>query len=112
MPASWSRLVRFVAVEDGAIHWGEPEDGGDVGLAYEEGRRIRARLLASGDPLVGDGSLADGPSLTVARLLAPVPQATMGTTMVRVLGLYAVKRDLPHRQFLLALPSRIARADS
>ena len=81
----WSQLVRFVAVEDGAIHWGEPEDGGDVGLAYEEGRRIRARLLASGDPLVGDGSLADAPSLTVARLLAPVPQATMGTTMVREL---------------------------
>ena len=104
----WSQLVRFVAVEDGAIHWGEPEDGGDVGLAYEEGRRIRARLLASGDPLVGDSSLADGPSLTVARLLAPVPQATMGTTMVRVLCTSAGSCAICHT----GSPARLAQAHS
>ena len=87
MPAQWSRLVRFLAVEDGRVHWGEPVDSGsDVGLLYDAGRAISVRPLASDDPLVGDGSLSDGPLLTVARLLAPVPQATMGTTMVRVLS--------------------------
>ena len=84
MPAQWTRLVRFLAVEDGQVHWGQPLDGSaDIGLLYETGRMIRCQRLASDDPLVGDGALAEGPALTVARLLAPVPEATMATTMVR-----------------------------
>jgi hypothetical protein len=53
MAPTWSRLIRFVAEEDGHIHLGQVgEDILDVGIAAFEGIPISAKLI--------EGSLYDG----------------------------------------------------
>lgn len=69
MAPRWTRLIRFVAEEDGHIHLGQvDEDILDVGLAAVEGVPISARLIA--------GSLYDGvvsdTTMTVKQLLPPI----------------------------------------
>jgi hypothetical protein len=61
MTADWTHLVRFVAVEDGQIHLGQidAQEFPDVGLAIEEGKTIKAKLIhgTAFDGVVGDKSL-------------------------------------------------------
>ncbi|PON28862.1 fumarylacetoacetate hydrolase domain-containing protein 2A [Trichoderma gamsii] len=69
MAPSWTRLIRFVAEEDGHIHLGQvDEDILDVGLAAFEGVPISAKLI--------EGSLYDGvvsdTTMTVKQLLPPI----------------------------------------
>lgn len=53
MAPTWTRLIRFVAEEDGHIHLGQVDaDTLDVGIAAFEGTPIFARLI--------EGSLYDG----------------------------------------------------
>lgn len=53
MAPSWTRLIRFVAEEDGHIHLGQVDaDILDVGIAAFEGIPISAKLI--------EGSLYDG----------------------------------------------------
>ncbi|KAM0453144.1 hypothetical protein ACHAPV_009100 [Trichoderma viride] len=69
MAPRWTRLIRFVAEEDGHIHLGQvDEDILDVGLAAFEGVPISAKLI--------EGSLYDGvvsdTVMTVKQLLPPI----------------------------------------
>lgn len=53
MAPSWTRLIRFVAEEDGHIHLGQVDaDIPDVGIAAFKGIPISAKLI--------EGSLYDG----------------------------------------------------
>lgn len=54
MAPSWTRLIRFIAQEDGQIHLGEVDSKQlpDVGLASLNGEKIQARLVT--------GSVFDG----------------------------------------------------
>lgn len=61
MTSDWTHLVRFVAVEDGQIHLGQidAQEFPDVGLAVEQGKTIKAKLVYGTvfDGVVGDKSL-------------------------------------------------------
>ena len=54
MTPNWTRLIRFIAQEDGQIHLGEVDakQFPDVGLAALNGERITAKLI--------NGSVFDG----------------------------------------------------
>lgn len=58
MSPNWTRLIRFVAEEDGQIHLGEidHEQYPDVGLASLNNERIQARLVTGS---VFDGVITD-----------------------------------------------------
>ncbi|GJN87985.1 hypothetical protein Rhopal_000940-T1 [Rhodotorula paludigena] len=81
MPA-WDRLIRFVAHEDGQIYYGEPEQHGDLGLAYARGDRLTARVVPPDtNPFAAPTSSR---VLTVRRLLSPL--APHHVTAIRGLG--------------------------
>ncbi|GAA6059629.1 hypothetical protein JCM10212_004132 [Sporobolomyces blumeae] len=88
---TWSRLVRFIAEEDGKTYYGDVVESGDVGLSYSQGKRLTARPihLDSRDrsPLSSTfGTTPDASRpLTVRKLLAPL-DPTLVTT-IRGLGL-------------------------
>lgn len=63
---NWTRLVRFLAKEDGQIHLGEVNNV-DVGLAFVNGEKITAKLI--------NGSIYDG----------VVTEITMTVSVVRCL---------------------------
>lgn len=53
MAPNWTRLIRFVAEEDGHVHLGQVDAGiDDVGVAAVEGVPISAKLI--------QGSMYDG----------------------------------------------------
>lgn len=84
---AWSRLIRFIAVEDGLTYAGEPllPPTADVGQAFAAGSPpLQARILARDDPL--DTTLRLLPDVkTVKRLLSPLDRRThLGP--VRALG--------------------------
>ncbi|KAK4047060.1 hypothetical protein OIV83_005623 [Microbotryomycetes sp. JL201] len=82
--APWTRLVRFVAVEDGQVHYGEPvDDALDVGLAVHEGKPVSVHEVV-GSRLPFEGDVDAGRTLTVGKLLSPVP-AVAGS--IRCLGI-------------------------
>ena len=67
--AKWTHLIRFIAVEDRAIHLGQPVDTTrDVGLDLLNNVTTRAFLI---DGLLLDGEVTDI-VLTVSQLLSPV----------------------------------------
>ncbi|BGP37329.1 hypothetical protein JCM10450v2_001236 [Rhodotorula kratochvilovae] len=67
---AWSRLIRFVAQEDGQTYYGEPEQQGDLGVLHVNGGRITARLLAEQwSPFTSPTSSR---TLTVQTLLSPL----------------------------------------
>lgn len=83
----WTRLIRFIAVEDGLTYSGEPQlpPTADIGAAFVAGEPpIKARVLVRDDPL--DTSLRLLAELrTVARLLPPLdPQQHVAS--IRALG--------------------------
>ncbi|KAI6383282.1 hypothetical protein MCOR25_000201 [Pyricularia grisea] len=81
MAPSWTRLIRFIAEEDGLTHLGEVVGDADVGLAHHAGQKIQANLIT--------GSAFDGvvttKTLTVARLLCPLERSEV--PLIRCLGL-------------------------
>ncbi|PAV20787.1 fumarylacetoacetate hydrolase [Pyrrhoderma noxium] len=81
---SWSRLIRFVAVETAMVHIGEPVDANiDIGLAYHNKQTIQAREIIGSalDPT----SQVSQTILTVKELLAPLDRDEV--KLVRCLGL-------------------------
>ncbi|KAG5985964.1 hypothetical protein E4U54_005700 [Claviceps lovelessii] len=95
MPPNWSRLIRFVAREDGQIHLGEvdPAAHADVGLAVLEGRTVTARAITGS---VFDG-IVSSTTLTVRQLLCPLSPSDV--PLIRCMGLnyrdHAAEADLP-----------------
>lgn len=84
---AWTRLIRFIALEDGLTYAGEPvlSPTADVGQAFSSGSPpLQARILARDDPL--DTSLRLLPTLrTVQRLLSPLDRRTQ-LASIRALG--------------------------
>ncbi|GAA5865818.1 hypothetical protein JCM3774_003108 [Rhodotorula dairenensis] len=81
---AWSRLIRFIAREDGKEYYGEPEQEGDLGLLHESGSEITACVIAH--PFESpQGALARSRTLTVDRLLSPL--APRHIPAIRGLGL-------------------------
>ncbi|KAK4058562.1 hypothetical protein OIO90_000006 [Microbotryomycetes sp. JL221] len=71
--ARWTRLVRFIAREDGREHYGQPVDQDlDVGIAVYEGKDVITHEV-TGDRLLFDGEVDPSSKLTIDRLLSPVP---------------------------------------
>lgn len=84
---SWTRLIRFIAVEDGLTYSGEPllPPTEDVGASLVKGSPpLQARVLSRDDPL--DTSLRlTGTVKTVQRLLPPL-DPHIHVTSIRALG--------------------------
>lgn len=83
MAPSWTRLIRFVAVEDGLVHLGEVvgDAGLDVGLATFEKKTVRAKVVTGS---IFDGVVTDK-ILTVSQLLSPIDKSEV--PIIRCLGL-------------------------
>uniref|UniRef100_A0A3G9JYJ6 Caffeoylpyruvate hydrolase n=1 Tax=Neonothopanus nambi TaxID=71958 RepID=CPH_NEONM len=84
--STWSRLIRFVAIETSLVHIGEPIDATmDVGLARREGKTIQAyEIIGSGSALDLSAQVSKN-VLTVRELLMPLSREEIKT--VRCLGL-------------------------
>ncbi|UZJ51928.1 hypothetical protein CBS101457_001248 [Exobasidium rhododendri] len=84
---AWSRLIRFIAIEDGLTYSGEPllPPTADVGAAFLKGSPpLQARILARDDPL--DTTLRLTSTIkTVQRLLSPL-DARSHVSSIRALG--------------------------
>jgi 2-keto-4-pentenoate hydratase/2-oxohepta-3-ene-1,7-dioic acid hydratase in catechol pathway len=84
---AWSRLIRFIAVEDGLTYSGEPllAQNEDIGAAFVKGSPpLQARILSRDDPL--DTSLRlTGTVKTVKKLLSPLDPHNH-VTSIRALG--------------------------
>ncbi|KAG5982777.1 hypothetical protein E4U55_001383 [Claviceps digitariae] len=95
MAPNWTRLIRFVAQEDGQIHLGEvnPTEHADIGLAVLEGKTVSARAITGS---VFDG-IVSSTTLTVQRLLCPLTPDDV--PIIRCLGLnyrdHASEANLP-----------------
>jgi hypothetical protein len=73
----WSKLIRFVSVEDDHVHYGNvlsDEPGYDVG-APENQSSIKAELI-TGNPFGGDCKMT-GDVARVKKLLGPFTPSTM-----------------------------------
>ncbi|KAK2767560.1 hypothetical protein FQN54_003718 [Arachnomyces sp. PD_36] len=83
MAPKWTRLVRFIAEEDGQVHYGEVDvkQYPDVGLATLEGQKIAAKLIQGS---IFDGTVTDK-SLTIGRLLSPIGMEDV--PIIRCMGL-------------------------
>ncbi|CAO1613271.1 unnamed protein product [Parajaminaea phylloscopi] len=85
---AWRRLITFVAAEDHQVYSGEPTDASlDVGLAYAEGRPIRARVLPPGSSPLDQSPHASAPTSverTVLVLLPPLSRKDIPS--IRALG--------------------------
>jgi hypothetical protein len=66
MTRNWTRLIRFIAEEDGQVHLGEVDAGQvpDVGLAVLNGEKVTAKLITGS---IFDGVVTDK-TLHVARV--------------------------------------------
>ncbi|PSN72665.1 fumarylacetoacetate hydrolase [Corynespora cassiicola Philippines] len=82
---SWSRLVRFVAVEDQAEHVGEPLDRSvDIGAALASGSEVLVREF-TGQSVIAPSATPTSRTLTIQTLLPPLSKAEIGT--IRCIGL-------------------------
>ncbi|KAJ4303733.1 hypothetical protein N0V90_002634 [Kalmusia sp. IMI 367209] len=99
IPTSWSRLVRFVAREDDAVHIGEPLDADvDVGAALASGKCIQVRAF-TGTTIFSEDVQPTSAILTISRLLSPLAKSEVGT--IRCIGLNYRKHA---KEMNLALP--------
>ncbi|KAK6341486.1 hypothetical protein TWF696_008559 [Orbilia brochopaga] len=93
MTANWTRLIRFIAEEDGQEHLGNVDADTDVGVAVRDGRTVTARAV---NGTAFDGTVTDK-TLTVARLLSPLAMSEV--PIIRCLGLnyrdHAAEAKLP-----------------
>ncbi|KAG6022477.1 hypothetical protein E4U40_004583 [Claviceps sp. LM458 group G5] len=95
MAPNWTRLIRFIAHEDGQVHLGEviPTEHADVGLAALDGPKVFAKAIT--------GSVFDGVvtsrTLTVESLLCPLSASEV--PLIRCMGLnyrdHALEANLP-----------------
>ncbi|KAK2801393.1 hypothetical protein FQN50_007779 [Emmonsiellopsis sp. PD_5] len=83
MAPNWTHLIRFIAEEDGQIHYGniDAKKYPDVGLAHLNGEKIEATLVYGS---IFDGLKTDR-KLTVATLLSPISMEDV--PIVRCMGL-------------------------
>jgi 2-keto-4-pentenoate hydratase/2-oxohepta-3-ene-1,7-dioic acid hydratase in catechol pathway len=83
MSPTWTRLVRFLAEEDGQVHLGEvdPAQCPDVGLATFNKERVAVRLVAG---TVFDGSVTST-VMHISHLLPPLE--IRDVPIIRCLGL-------------------------
>jgi len=109
MKTTWSRLVRFVAAEDGVEHIGEPLDTGlDVGAALAAGSEVGVRVFTGSSVLSVDAQPTSAIA-TVSRLLPPLSRTEVGT--IRCIGLNYRKHakemnlDLPNHPTLFFKPA-------
>lgn len=99
MTHSWSRLVRFIAEEDGQTYQGEPQlpadKDFDIGKNYAG---LKVKLL-SGD-LYGQNSVSEE-TKTIKKLLSPVSKEQIN--LFRCVGLNYVKHSGLHLAQLAAM---------
>ncbi|KAK2786268.1 hypothetical protein FQN53_006823 [Emmonsiellopsis sp. PD_33] len=83
MAPNWTHLIRFIAEEDGQIHYGnvDAKKYPDVGLAHLNGEKIEATLVYGS---IFDGLKTDR-TITVATLLSPISMEDV--PIVRCMGL-------------------------
>ncbi|ORY90928.1 fumarylacetoacetate hydrolase [Leucosporidium creatinivorum] len=67
---SWSRLIRFIAKEDGKTYFGQPLQKGDIGLLYHAKKPLTAHILTC-SPLLPTSKLTETLK-TVQTLLSPL----------------------------------------
>ncbi|GAA5852146.1 hypothetical protein JCM3766R1_000954 [Sporobolomyces carnicolor] len=79
---AWKRLIRFIADEDGEVHYGDCLTRGDIGVLDARGDKIQARPLVDFATRKFDDEAAP---LTVRKLLAPLSHGSV--TAIRGLGL-------------------------
>ncbi|GAA6009961.1 hypothetical protein JCM11491_000882 [Sporobolomyces phaffii] len=86
---SWTKLIRFVAEEDGRIYSGDCVTRGDLGLKYARREPILARPLDRESPHPSSSSSGESPPLppllTVRTLLSPLSPRSVSS--IRGLGL-------------------------
>ncbi|GAA5849817.1 hypothetical protein JCM5353_008619 [Sporobolomyces roseus] len=93
---TWTKLIRFIAEEDGLTYYGDCITAGDIGLLYSRNERIQAHPLvlatkssdsdgSSNSPLSLSVPLDKSRALTVLKLLSPLPREEI--TTIRGLGL-------------------------
>ncbi|KAF9534625.1 fumarylacetoacetate hydrolase [Crepidotus variabilis] len=81
----WTRLIRFVAVETGRVHIGQPVDSDlDVGLAYAQKSTIKAYEILGSTLSPGDAHVSSE-VLTIHTLLSPLDSSEI--PIIRALGL-------------------------
>lgn len=99
--SSWSRLVRFIAEEDGKTYQGEPQLPSDVdSKTFDIGKSyagLKVKLL-SGD-LYGQNSITNE-TRTIRNLLSPVSKEQIN--LFRCVGLNYVKHS--ERVLAVSLP--------
>lgn len=84
---AWTRLIRFIAVEDSLTYSGEPvlSPTADVGQAFlAASPPLRARVLTRDDPL--DTTLRLTSTVKTVQRLLPVLDAHTHVTSIRALG--------------------------
>ncbi|UZJ53623.1 hypothetical protein CBS101457_002943 [Exobasidium rhododendri] len=71
---NWTRLARFIAKEDGKVHYGQPtQDNVDIGLALHRGEEVKAYEITP-DPFTGQVNKSK--VLHIDQLLSPVSRQT------------------------------------
>lgn len=80
MAPSWTRLIRFIAEEDGQVHLGEVDANKDVGLALLNKEKVTAKLVT--------GSIFDGAvtskQLQVAQVSLQKPKVIRNATLTNL----------------------------
>ncbi|KAM0747838.1 hypothetical protein T439DRAFT_292276, partial [Meredithblackwellia eburnea MCA 4105] len=94
----WTRLVRFVAVEDGLEHFGDLK--ADEKQLVPPYHGLQAQELL-GDPL-HDYNITSKQVLTIARLLSPIPESSI--PLIRMVGLNYAKHLLESNKPLPTSP--------
>jgi hypothetical protein len=80
----WTHLIRFIAEEDGQIHYGDaivPDDDFDIGLP-DNAHALKARLI-EGNPL-SPSCIVTKTQLSLQRLLGPLTKDSVPA--VRCIG--------------------------
>ncbi|KAG9019690.1 hypothetical protein FRB90_011499 [Tulasnella sp. 427] len=108
---SWTKLVRFKALETGKVHLGQPVDLKlDVGLAILKGSQVVVHEIAGKSALDPNARLTEK-KLTVSKLLSPLAREEIG--IVRCIGLNytdhaaEAKMPLPDRPNLFYKPTSV-----
>lgn len=79
----WTRLIRFLAVEDNQIYYGQPLQTGDIGLLYHTSPTSVTAHVLSASPLSPSAKLTTT-IRTVRKLLSPLSPSEIRT--IRGLG--------------------------
>lgn len=80
MAPSWTRLIRFIAEEDGQVHLGEVDTNQDVGLALLNKEKVTAKLVTGS---IFDGAVADK-QLQVAQVCLQKPKVVRNVTFTNL----------------------------